>query len=156
MMWSYNFVLIHPERTSGTVLTNAFGVLPYVSKEVYINKHCRASKAKRIVGPIIWNNPNTIKICLSRDEDERNLSWYNHINKSYKLLMSGDLVHADHFWKSFIRHHGIKSKDKFDKTIKLPPVSWYCDQPGIKIMTGKEAYGLLIELTQYNPNIQVY
>jgi hypothetical protein len=156
-MWSYNFLLIHPERTGGTILTDSFGVLPYVSKDVFTHKHCKASVAKRILGSRLWNSTNMIKICLYRNEEERIISWYNHIKKSSEALSNNNFKHrVDDFWKQLVNKYEHLTFEEFIKSHRLPKIDFYCDEPEMKLLTTKEAYKLLVELTEYDPQIVIY
>ena len=155
-MWSNRFIMIHPERTGGTVLTDAFSVLPNVSKEIYKHKHARASIAKQIIGDTIWNSKDNIKICLYRDEDSRNNSWYYHIIQSYETINNTTVLGADDDWINFVKSHAKMSRIEFDMCCRLPPVSWYNDTKEFMLLTAKEAYNILVSITRYDPGIVVY
>lgn len=139
------------------MLTDTFGVLPYVSKDVFSYKHAKCSEAKSIVGERIWNNPDTVKICLYRNLSFRNNSWYYHVQKSAQQIdTEWTKKHLDPYWIDFVKSASILSKQEFFKIYPVKPMSWYCDVPGFTPMDTKTAYEELIKLTDYNPNITIY
>lgn len=75
MLWCTKFIFIHIPRTGGDSINETWGRFPYISRDVYANKHISARKMKRIHCFDIWKD--AYKFTVIRDPFEMIKSWYN-------------------------------------------------------------------------------
>jgi hypothetical protein len=145
MLWSTKFVFIHIPRTGGTVLTDTFGTLPFVSKDVLENKHVTARQASHIVGESIWNQ--AYRFTILRDPWEFVASWYRHCQ------VPADIEHSTPAWVQYQQHIALMSLEQFvaNELASFVPeggfLQLYANEDGVEVLTLEEAVSALIRLT---------
>lgn len=133
MFWGPSLIFIHVPRTGGTLLTDIFGALPHVSKDVHKGKHLAASVVKSY-WPDYWESAR--KIAVYRPNDEIAKSWYRHVQSSFGVPEKN----ADPEWLDFVaRCHGMSFED-FSTKETMPTMEQYLDCDGIDVMTWDTAY----------------
>lgn len=153
MLWSTNFVFIHIPRTGGTVLTDAFGKLPYVSKDVLRYKHATVQQARQVVGESIWNK--AYRFTILRDPWEIVASWYRHCQ------VPANADHCTPPWASYQQRIASMSLEQFvaDELVNFVPeggfLRQYADDVGMEILTLQDAVDTLIRRTGHDPSLEI-
>ena len=143
MFWSVKVVFIHVPRTGGTVLTDVFGALPWVCKDVLFHKHAKASVAKRLVGPI-WKD--AIKFAIERPDEEIAVSWYNHIQRYARERTEADRNYCTTSWWNLVTRCQSMDFDEFCRQERVPTMDFYCDLPEVQRLPFSDAFTLLCDV----------
>lgn len=136
MFWTSSLIFIHIPRTGGTVLTDHFGKLPQVSKDVHTRKHARASHAKILLRKY-WDNAE--KIAIYRPNEEIALSWYNHIQRYAQFRTAEDRRECADGWWDMVSVCKDMTFEQFCACRFIPTVEHYVDLPGINVLSFKDA-----------------
>lgn len=153
MFWCTRIIFIHVPRTGGTMLTNAFGSLEHVSKDVHENKHLPASRVQAVVGEEIWTSARIIAVERSNDEIAK--SWYQHAQSYYYNNTHNPDRRCTQSWWKFARQAALESSADFFAKRFVPTMEHYCDLPRVERLTLRDAYELLIQTHGYDPQIEI-
>jgi len=154
MMWCKKFIFIHIPRTGGDSLTEAFGGIPYISKDVYKFKHCLARKGRYNLFSSVWFD--AFKFTIVRPPLDLMRSWFNHA-RTYQ--QHGDKENATHYWLQFCEY---VSRVSFPDFVEREIVNVrngghyarYANIDGVKPLTLQQAYSKLCELTGETPELK--
>ena len=139
MFWHPKVIFIHVPRTGGTALTEIFGALPHVSKDVHKCKHLPASVVRDWM-PDYW--ATATKIAVYRPNAEISQSWYDHVQVSLDI----DQRHADQSWIEYItRCHGM-SYEEFADSEPMPTMEQYVDCEGVQVLPWVEAFATIRQI----------
>jgi hypothetical protein len=151
MMYSADFIFIHVPRTGGTSLTNIFGVLPGVSKDVHFLKHAKASEIKRIIDEDVWNN--AYKFSIYRENEEIAKSWYKHLCNCDVLYKKEKPIGVTKKWLDFVECANSCDMDYFFSFCSPPTMEYYLDEPEIDIISWSTAYKKLSNILKDYPRV---
>ena len=135
MFWTANLIFIHVPRTGGTALTDLFGSLPHVSKDVHKAKHVAASVV-RDWWPEYWEC--AVKFTIYRDNAEIAESWYRHV-QSVPLDMPS---YVDASFVQMVRQCRGLSREEYFELHPPPTMEQYVDCEGVQVLSWDEAYRL--------------
>jgi hypothetical protein len=151
-MWGADWIFIHIPRTGGTFLTDTFGSLPWVSKDVHTYKHASASTLLGILGHEHWERSQ--KFYVYRPELEIAQSWYHHVQISFDLIDRTNSSSAVPEWLDYIEEmHGL-TFEEFALQAGFPKIENQIDLPGIQALTLQQAFDRLVDLTRFIPQEQ--
>lgn len=152
MLWSARFVMVHVPRTGGTVLTEAFGVLPFVSKDVLSRKHAKASEVKEIIGEPLWEKVEA-RFCVARGDLAIAKSYYRHVLEYRRIRTEEMRKECTVEWWDFVTEASKLSFEQFVEQYPPPRVDDYADLPEVMRLSLGEAYSLLKSLTGFDPGL---
>ena len=144
MMYSSNFVFIHVPRTGGTILTDEFGSLDIVSKDVHSLKHATASELQKIIEPAIWES--AYKFSIHRSDDEIAASWYKHLRYCFGEHNNGETLGVSQSWIDFVAEASQYTFAELCDRYPPPTMAYYLDSPGIDAISLPQARDRLREL----------
>lgn len=144
MMYSSSFVFIHVPRTGGTILTDEFGWLETVSKDVHSLKHATASELQNIIEPELWES--AYKFSIYRSDDEIAASWYRHLKYCFNKHNSGDVLGVTQSWIDFVAEASQYTFAELCDRYPPPTMAYYLDVPGIDVISLPQARDRLREL----------
>jgi len=140
MFWAPKIIFIHVPRTGGTLLTEIFGALPHVSKDVHRGKHLSASFVRDWLADY-WEDAT--KIAVYRPNEEIAKSWYRHVQASFEY---GDDGSAERSWIEYVtRCHGMSFED-FVASEPIPTMEQYVDCEGVTVLPWADAFATIRQI----------
>lgn len=141
MYWSDRLIFIHVPRTGGTLLTDAFGSLPNVSKDVWAHRHARASTAREITGCM-----GARMIAVYRSDEDIARSFYEHCQDE-------DSCDGMDPWTQIRDATRAMTFDDFVRCGPCPTMGWYVDSDDVDILSWDEAYEASCEAFGLRPSV---
>ncbi len=143
-------VFIHIPRTGGTSLTQAWGTLPYISKDVAVYKHATAPQIKALIGKRLWNQ--AFRFTIIRDPWEILVSLW-------RLLMAASGHEGAESWRTSVIYWKARTFNEWlDQELgQLKPGGFlrtYTAREKVHIFTNvQDAHRTLMEITGDCPEL---